>query len=187
MMNLDDFKTALASEINTDVVHDGNSALSAVLIIIFGSEPKILMTKKSLHLKIHAGEIAFPGGKVDPSDPDLLHTALRESREELGLDIDGSQVTGQLESVRTLNSNFTIIPFVSILDRLPDIVHNREVEQVLQIPADSFLRTMKHDPDPEHNRIQEMYTFEFREHLVWGASARMLKQIVDKLSVCNLP
>lgn len=184
-MILDDFKTTLSSKINQDVSH-GVSKLSSVLIIIYNNPPKILMTKKSSHLKIHAGEIAFPGGKYEDDDADLLCTALRETREELGLNISRSEVIGQLIPVRTLNSNFTIVPFVSVLRSLPKITCNLEVEQVLHIPVDRFLKTLRDDPDPTHNIIQEMYTFTFEGHLIWGASARILKQIFDKLSAQNL-
>ena len=181
-MILDDFKACLASGIDPDVPRDAGTRPSSVLIIIFDHEPKILMIKKSPHLKIHAGEIAFPGGKADAGDPDLLHTALRESREEIGLDIPPSRVTGQLAPVRTLNSNFTILPFVSVLDRLPAIRHNREVDLVLKIPAEPFLRTLRDDRDPSHGGTCEMYALTFQKHLVWGASARMLKQVADRLS-----
>lgn len=182
---LDDFKTVLNSEIIPDI-HDNNSKLSSVLIIIHDNPPKILMTKKSSHLKIHAGEIAFPGGKLDDNDTDLLCTALRETREELDLDISRDKVIGQLDPVKTLNSNFTILPFVSVINSLPTITCNPEVELVLHIPAHPFLNTLSNDPDPSHNLIQEMYTFTFGEHVVWGASARMLKQIFDKMSKNDL-
>lgn len=181
-MILDDFRTSLASKINPGVAGPGASRLSSVLIIIYGGPPKILMTKKASHLKIHAGEVAFPGGKLDGCDADLLCTALRETREELGLDIPRSLVIGQLEPVRTLNSNFTILPFVCVVESLPEITRNREVDRVLHIPARPFLKTLQDDLDPGHNAIREMYTFTFGEHLVWGASARMLKQVFDRLS-----
>lgn len=185
-MILDDFRSSLSSDINLDVSGFGASKLSSVLIIIHGNPPKILMTKKSSHLKIHAGEVAFPGGKFDKSDIDLLCTALRETSEELDLHISRSQVMGQLEPVRTLNSNFTIFPFVSVVNSLPSITRNSEVEEVLHIPACPFLKTLRDDADPDHNSMQEMYTFTFDKHLVWGASARMLKQIFDKLAERNL-
>ena len=181
-MILGDFEASLRSDIDPDAPEPGTSKLSSVLIIIYGSPPKILMTKKASHLKIHAGEIAFPGGKLDDRDSDLLDTALRETREELDLDIPRSRVIGQLEPVHTLNSNFTIVPFVSVMESLPEIRCNREVDQVLHIPAHPFLKTLQDDPDPDHNTIQEMYTFTFGGHLIWGASARMLKQISDKMS-----
>jgi len=181
-MILEDFRTALASEIDPGIRCDPNTRPSSVLIVIYDDDPKILMTKKSSHLKIHAGEVAFPGGKADSGDADLLHTALRESREELSLSLSESQVIGQLDPVRTLNSNFTIAPFVSVLDSLPELRHNREVEQVLRIPAKAFLQTLQNDPDPRHSLTREMYTLTFQGHLIWGASAVMLKQIADKLS-----
>ncbi len=185
-MILEDFTEALGSAITPTMSRLDSSRLSSVLIIIYGNSPTILMTKKASHLKIHAGEIAFPGGKLDYSDTDLLDTALRETREELDIDLPRFKIIGQLEPVKTLNSNFTIVPFVSVLEHLPKIRCNREVDQILHIPAHSFLNTLQHDTNPDHNIIQEMYTFTFKKHLVWGASARMLKQIFDKLAARNL-
>ena len=185
-MDLVDFRDALKSNLDLTLPESSPSRLSSVMIIIYDDPPKILMTKKALHLKIHAGEIAFPGGKLEAGDPDLLYTALRETWEELGLTLSESDIVGQLESVTTLNSNFVIFPFVCILTSLPEIHCNREVDKVLNIPAASFLKTLQCDHDPDHNRIQEMYTFTFEGNIVWGASARMLKQIFDRLSVRNL-
>ena len=73
------------------------------------------MTKKPKHLKIHAGEIAFPGGKQSDTDSDMLDTALRETREEIDLKLSRDQIVGQLDTVTTLNSKFSIFPFVTIL------------------------------------------------------------------------
>lgn len=185
-MILSDFRSVLSSEIDPDICINSTSKLSSVLIIIYGDPPKILMTKKSSHLKIHAGEIAFPGGKFEQRDGDLLYTALRETGEELDIHLSRSHIIGQLEPVSTLNSNFTILPFVCVVDSLPKVRPNSEVEEILHIPAQSFLKTMCNDPDPDHNTIQEMYTFTFDGHLVWGASARMLKQIFEKLSAKGL-
>ena len=132
-------------------------------------------------MKFHAGEISFPGGKLDSSDSNLLETALRETREEIGLNINSEQVIGQLKPVITLNSRFTILPFVSVLDKIPPLSANAEVEKIFHIPLEDFLKTMTNDPDPTHNLIQEMYTFEFQGKIIWGASARVLKQIADSL------
>ena len=132
-------------------------------------------------MKFHAGEISFPGGKLDSSDSDLLETALRETREEIGLMISKDQVIGQLEPVVTLNSGFLILPFVSAVEEIPPLLANVEVEKIFHIPLNSFLKTMANDPDPSHNIIQEMYTFEYQNQTVWGASARILKQIENLL------
>ena len=90
-------------------------------------------------MKFHAGEISFPGGKLDSDDSDLLDTALRETSEEIGLTISKEQVVGQLEPVITLNSGFLILPFVSIVDEIPPLSANREVEKIFHIPLDSFI------------------------------------------------
>ncbi len=185
-MNLDEIRKALSTELVPKIKDDLDTKLASVLIVIFGSEPKILMTKKSANLKIHAGEIAFPGGKFDEKDEDLLETALRETREEINLSIRRDQVIGHLNPVTTLNSKFTIIPFVAVVNRLPRLKDNLEVETILHIPMIPFLKTLSDDTDPAHKSIQEMYILTFKDHLVWGASARMLKQVVDNLSKNNL-
>ncbi len=86
-------------------------------------------------------------------------------------------MVGQLDNVITLNSKYKITPFIAILDAVPSLAANSEVESILHIPLESFLNTMGEDNLPEHRSIMEMYTFTFENHHVWGASARMLKQI----------
>ena len=180
-MLLDDLKSILSSPIKPKLETDGRYRLASVLVVIYGKSPIIVMTEKPKHMKFHAGEISFPGGKLDNSDPDLLETALRETSEEIGLNITRDQVIGQLEPVITLNSGFLILPFVSVVDMIPPLEANAEVENIFHIPLEPFLKTMANDPDPSHNIIQEMYTFEYQNQIVWGASARILKQIQNQL------
>ena len=180
-MLLDDLKSILSSPINPKLETDGRYRLASVLVVIYGKSPIIVMTEKPKHMKFHAGEISFPGGKLDNSDSDLLETALRETSEEIGLNITRDQVIGQLEPVITLNSGFLILPFVSVVDMIPPLEANAEVENIFHIPLEPFLKTMANDPDPSHNIIQEMYTFEYQNQIVWGASARILKQIQNQL------
>ena len=73
------------------------------------------------------------------------------------------------------------MPFICILDEIPELISNSEVETFLKIPLIPLLETLESDLDPDHNSIQEMYTFMFESNLIWGASARMLKQITDIL------
>ena len=180
-MLLDDLKPILSSHINPKIETDGRYRLASVLVVIYGKEPIIIMTEKPKHMKFHAGEISFPGGKLDTNDSDLLQTALRETSEEIGLAITRKQVTGQLEPVVTLNSGFLILPFISVIDEIPTLAANPEVEKIFHITLEPFLKTMANDPDPSHNLIQEMYTFEYQNQIVWGASARILKQIQNLL------
>ncbi|MBU27669.1 MAG: coenzyme A pyrophosphatase [Thaumarchaeota archaeon] len=176
-MNLTNLKSILSNSINLDMPIDKKYRLASVLVIIYGDDPIVVMTEKPKHLKFHAGEISFPGGKFDDSDDDLLETALRETSEEIGITITRDQVIGQLDSVITLNSGFLIFPFVAVLEKIPPLSANAEVEKIFHIPLNSFLKTVVKDPDPTHNIIQEMFTFEYQNQIVWGASARILKQI----------
>ena len=177
-MKLEEIRSLLSSDLFLNPTHDG-TRLASVLVIIHGAEPKVLMTKKSEILKIHAGEISFPGGKLDKTDEDLLYAALRETKEEIDVQIKPEQVIGQLKPVRTLNSGFTITPFVAVVDELQNLKQNFEVESILHIPIIPFLKTLEDDPDPNHKSIQEMHIFKFNQYIIWGASARILKQIVD--------
>ena len=186
-MDIEQVRSSLTSEIHTTppAELDGNE-LASVLIIIYGKEPMILMTEKAKTLKVHAGEISFPGGKWCTKDQNLLETAIRETKEELCLEVSKEQVVGQLDSVITLNSKYKITPFVAILETIPSLKANSEVESILYIPLVSFLGTMAEDNHPEHRSIKEMHTFTFEKYHVWGASARMLKQINILFSDKNL-
>lgn len=165
-----------------EVKENGKTKLSAVLIMIYGSEHKMIMTERPKTMNLHAGEISFPGGTWKQDDYDLLETALRETREEIGLDVSRQQIIGQLKSVTTLNSGFTITPFVSITQNIPKLEPNSEIETILHIPMLSLFKTIEDDKDNAHKSIQEMYTFRYQNHLVWGASARMIKQMMIVLS-----
>ena len=181
MMLLDDLKSLLSTPIDPLLEHNDKYRLESILVVIYGNEPMVVMTEKPKDMKFHAGEISFPGGKLDSDDSDLLETALRETHEEIGLSISKDQVIGQLDPVITLNSGFLILPFIAIVDNIPSLSANAEVEKIFHIPLESFLKTEAKDPDPSHNRIQEMFTFEYDNQIVWGASARILKQIRDCL------
>jgi len=176
-------KEQLSSEIFPEPKHDGKTKLASVLVIIYGTEPKVVMIEKSKKLNIHAGEIAFPGGKWIEDDTDLLETALRETREEIGLNVSRKNVIGQFENVVTLNSGFMISSFLSVLDYIPQLKTNFEVKSVLHIPLIPLLETLSDDHDPNHKSIQEMYKFTYKGKVVWGASARILKHLAKRLSM----
>ena len=144
------------------------------------------MTERPKTMNIHAGEVSFPGGSWKRDDSDLLYTALRETGEEIGAKISRKQVIGQLKAVTTLNSGFTIYPFVAVQEEPPVINPNSEIASVLRIPLIPLLKTMDYDEDPSHQSILEMYTFKFHNYLIWGASARMLHQIHAVLSSSSL-
>ena len=180
-MLLDNLNSLLSTPIVPDIKSNIAYRLASVLVVIYDASPKIIMTEKPESMKLHAGEISFPGGKFDATDSDLLETALRETSEEIGLHISRDQILGQLDPVKTLNSGFLILPFVCILKEIPPLVSNSEVKKIFHMPLDSLLQTMTKDPDPNHNLIDEMYTFEYQNQIVWGASSRILQQIKNKI------
>ncbi len=155
---------------------------AAVMIVIYDQEPTIIMTEKSRNLKHHAGEISFPGGKMEKDDPDLLHTALRETSEEIGVTLEVDQVVGQLKPVITNNSGFVILPFVSVIDDVHSLRANSEVEQIFHISLDGLLRNATNNSANIDRSI--MYSdFIYNEKKIWGASARMINQIRYKLEM----
>jgi len=182
-VNLEKIGNSLSSQINPVLPDDKKTKFASVLILIFEESSNILMIKKPITMNQHGGEIAFPGGKISDEDGDLLDTAIRETREETGISVTRNQIIGQLKPVTTLNSGFTILPFICIVNKVNDLSPNSEVEEFFEIPLISLLQTLSNDEDPEHNSIQEMYTLTFQNHVIWGASARMLKQITDKLEI----
>src|SRR5487761_2492223 len=103
-LNAVNLKHILSSDIMAEPQDDSKSKLAAVMIIVFGSEPMILMTERPATMNHHAGEISFPGGTWEKKDGNLLGTAIREMQEELGLEISETMVIGQLMPVTTLNS-----------------------------------------------------------------------------------
>ena len=180
-MHFDKLKSILSTPINPEIQSDIDYRLASVLVIIYGKTPLIIMTEKPKSMKFHAGEISFPGGKLDTNDSNLLDTALRETSEEIGLNVSKNEIIGQLNPVKTLTTGFLILPFVCMLEQIPPLVTNSEVEKILHIPLSPFLQTVAKDCDPSHNLMNEMYTFEFQKQIVWGASARILKQIENTL------
>ena len=159
------------------------STPAAVLAIIHYSsnKPHILLTKRRENLKMHRGEISFPGGRFTQSDLTLMHTALRETEEEVGLSFEPDDVAGALQPVRTMTSNHFIVPFVTVQDRLSQLrVAEEEVAGVLDAPLVETLVTM--EPDKEHFRFSKTAVrFAFDGNVIWGATARILKQLHEVL------
>lgn len=176
-MDLDLIRNALASPLDP-VLDEPGWRPAAVLLLICGTVPHIIMTEKPQHMRVHAGEISFPGGKPESVDADLCETALRETREEIGHDVDRHSVIGRLEAVHTLNSGFTILPFVAVQNEIPTMKANAEVGAILRIPLEPLLNTLAADT----RRGFGMFTLRHQDNIIWGASARMLQQAKSRLA-----
>jgi len=154
---------------------------SAVLVIIHYHDyiPHVFLTKRSSNLRSHKGEISFPGGTYVKSDGTLLATALRETEEEIGISFGPEQVEGCLRAVRTMTSNHFIVPFLTIQDMLPKYrMATGEVEAVIDVPLIETLKSI--EPDIEHYGLdRDSYKFTYDNNVIWGATARILKQLHD--------
>ena len=153
---------------------------AAVMVLLYSMNNKtyVLMTKRATHLKYHAGEISFPGGGFEEGeDYDLLATALRETKEELSIEIDTGDVFGRLPIVNT-RFGFEITPFVAVLSS-PPVYEPAECEvgEVLEMPFAALLSTQHRDVASKLSDEGVMYSF--RHHRIWGASAKILNQIGD--------
>jgi 8-oxo-dGTP pyrophosphatase MutT (NUDIX family) len=159
---------------------------SAVLVIIHyyhyhHDSPHVFLTKRSSTLKSHRGEISFPGGRYVESDGTLLATALRETEEEIGIVFTPEQVVGSLWAVRTMTSNHFIVPFITLQDSLPEHrIAASEVEAVIDAPLLETLATI--EPDTEHYLLaKDAFKFTYNDNVIWGATARIMKQLHDLL------
>jgi 8-oxo-dGTP pyrophosphatase MutT (NUDIX family) len=163
---------------------DAASAMPAAVLVIIhyhNERPHVFLTKRSSSLKSHRGEISFPGGRYVESDGTLLSTALRETEEEVGIAFTPEQVAGSLRAVRTMTSNHFIVPFLTIQDMLPrHRIAAGEVEAVIDVPLIETLRSI--EPDTEHYWLaKDAYRFTYESNVIWGATARILKQMHDLL------
>jgi len=136
----------------------------------------VLLTQRAADLKHHAGQISFPGGRMERHDPDVRATALRETYEEVGIHPDRVEVIGYLESMPTI-TGFAVTPIVGLVPGDTELAIDRtEVEYAFEVPLD-WLLDMRNDRvvDREmHGRVFQMVEFHFEGQRIWGATAMML-------------
>ncbi len=158
--------------------------IAGVLVIIHGSDskPSILFTKRSENLKIHASEISFPGGNFVIKDLNPLNTALRETREEIGIDISPEFILGALEPVQTLTSNYFIYPYVAMLERMPHTQPNEEVQEIFSIHVENLLRANPKNIVRSINaQPRQSQPISWENNIIWGATARILRFLLNRL------
>jgi 8-oxo-dGTP pyrophosphatase MutT (NUDIX family) len=156
---------------------------SAVLVPLYEHEGEthIVLTRRSWQLRSHRGEISFPGGRMDPDDPDLVRTALREAHEEIALDPSEVEIVGELDRLTTVSSPSLIVPVVGRLPSRPVLIPaEREVDAVLHLALRELL-----DPDIYREEIWPLRPalpvlfFELERDTLWGATARMLRNLLE--------
>ena len=130
---------------------------------------------------VHSGQVGFPGGKHEEGDADLVHTAVREAEEEIGVDSREIQVLGQLSRLYIPPSNFSVQPVVAISHSTPRfLADSREVAKVLTIPFAEFLDEKKQKEEFWERKGLSMITpfFHIQDHVIWGATAMMMSELI---------
>jgi 8-oxo-dGTP pyrophosphatase MutT (NUDIX family) len=142
----------------------------------------LVLTRRRSDLRSHAGEISFPGGRRDPTDPDLSATALREAEEEIGLPRAQVELIGTLPATSTFATGYEIHPFVgSIPAGVAWELSPREVDAVLELPVEEIRagRTVTRLRRRGVSFLTDAYVV--GEHLVWGATARIIEHLLARL------
>ena len=140
----------------------------------------LVLTLRAKNLSSHSGQVAFPGGSVDPDDDGPVATALRETHEEIGVDPGHVRILGQLDQVFA-GYNFLVTPFVGLIpypyEFRPD---PRETAEVFSVPVAALLKQDALTLDYRLSRRSEpIYHFQYQEWDIWGATARMVKQLLE--------
>jgi 8-oxo-dGTP pyrophosphatase MutT (NUDIX family) len=158
---------------------------SAVLIILKNQkELKVIFTKRTNKVAYHKGEISFPGGLWEKGDKNLLDTALRETKEELGIPPEDLDVIGAISPIYTLVTNFSIYPYVAYLKKNYFFsISKDEIEKVIEVPLTYLLNPTEYREDVweyEGKKIP-MYYFTYNKDIIWGATARILKKFLKTI------
>ena len=160
---------------------------AAVLVPLFkkGGDCHLLFTKRSDQVKYHKGEISFPGGVVDEEDKELINTALREAFEEIGLKENDVQIIGVLDDIVTI-TEFIVTPIVGLFSYpYPFKVSEVEIAELIEVPL-AFLLDEDCFSEREISRGSEreiVYAYQYGEHIIWGATARILRQFLDLITL----
>jgi 8-oxo-dGTP pyrophosphatase MutT (NUDIX family) len=159
---------------------------AAVLLPLYGwpGDPGLIFTERRADLRRHAGEISFPGGRQDHADEDLLRTALREAEEEIDLDAEAVEVVGALPPIGTFVTSYKVHPFVGLVDQ-PGSLGLRpspeEVETVLTFSLEVLREAYAMRRLVRRGVPIRTPTYTIDEHLIWGATARILGDLLERL------
>jgi len=147
-------------------------------------EPHVVLTRRRADLRRHAGEISFPGGRHDSEDADLKDTALREAEEEIGLPRGEVRLLGELPATSTFATNYVIHPFVGLIPAgLAWRLSPHEVDAVLELPLGSVRAGRDRRRMERRGIVFEADTYVVDEHFIWGATARVIDDLLERLRV----
>ena len=192
-MTLDGLRRALAgrpsSRLDTvalePLYRDSPGALAeaAVLVPVFlrDGAPQVLMTRRRDDLRLHPGQISFPGGRIEPHDPDARAAALREAQEEIGIAPGDVELLGRLSEALVVLSGFRLTPWVGVVPYpYPYVVQPDEVAGLIELSVSDLLAPGAHRTGKREafGMVHEVHYFEVGGHVVWGASALVLHELL---------
>lgn len=154
-------------------------------IVAHDSGYTVLLTQRTAHLKDHAGQISFPGGRVEVSDLSPVDTALRETEEEIGLSRERAEVLGFLPEYRT-STGFCVTPVVALIhppfDLHPDPF---EVAEIFEVPLGFLLDPANHQRHSLHYRgaLRSFFAMPYGDYFIWGATAGMIRSLSQRLGL----
>jgi len=156
---------------------------ASVLIAITDhpTDPEVILTRRADHLSSHSGEVAFPGGKHDLTDPDLLFTALREAEEEVGLNPNKVDVIGPLGQVMSKN-RLQVTPYVGIVpDNVTLTANPDELDAIFRVPVSYLMSDPRYRTDEIRLTHMTHYVpaWEFEGYIIWGLTAYMLAELLN--------
>jgi 8-oxo-dGTP pyrophosphatase MutT (NUDIX family) len=152
-------------------------------VTTYSPVPEVILTKRSSALKHHPGQIAFPGGKQDDGDADVIAAALREAREEIGLPGDNVEVLGALPEHETVTT-FQVTPVLALINRPFQVIPEPgEVAEVFQVPLAFLMDPANYQIESRRWRGSRRYYFTapFGPYYIWGATARMLRALASRM------
>lgn len=165
-------------------ITDENLIPSAVLIPLFCRDGQchVLFAERSSEVSSHKGQVCFPGGVRQPGDSSLLHTALREAEEEIGLKAEDVEILAELDDSMTVSTSYVISPFAAFIPYpYPFEVNHQEITEVFSVPL-SFLVDrdhLKQDCQIIDSQVFTTPCYEYAGHVIWGATSRILRQFIE--------
>jgi 8-oxo-dGTP pyrophosphatase MutT (NUDIX family) len=161
---------------------------AAVLVPLFlasdeSLEPSVVLTRRRADLRRHAGEISFPGGRMDAEDAGLAATALREAEEEIGLERSQVSLLGELPPTSTFVTNYVIHPFVGMIPAgVAWRLSAREVDLVLELPLEAVRAGRTKTNIERRGMTFETDAYVVDDHIIWGATARIIEHLLERLA-----
>jgi 8-oxo-dGTP pyrophosphatase MutT (NUDIX family) len=157
---------------------------AAVLVPLYvdGGELHAVFTKRRDDLRRHPGEISFPGGRYDEGESDLRATALREAHEEIGLPAEAVEIVGALQPTPTIATGYAVYPFVGLIEPGRTwTLSAREVAEVIELPLSALRAGYGRRRLLRRGLPIRTDTYVVADHLIWGATARILSDLFDRL------